>query len=224
MHSIAIAPAAAVLAATQITAASVAGSASGDDSSFRLDRSFQPDDRAAVTDPLEPLDSGELARLSFEDRAKWRLGVVGGAAVDLEDDDSATDTHLAFVAYYRLAPRWDVVFQLDGSYSNQTGDNTFALGPSFTFRWHFYERGRWTLYTDAGIGFVLSPDDLPDGGTSFNFTPRAGAGLTYRLLDNGTRLYAGVRWHHFSNAQITGDDDNPDRDGIMGYAGVSFPF
>jgi hypothetical protein len=70
----------------------------------------------------------------------------------------------------------------------------------------------------------VSTDDVPNDGTSFNFTPRLGVGFTRQLTDSGIRLEGGLRWAHISNARITGDADNPARDSAMLYVGLIFPF
>ena len=62
---------------------------------------------------------------------------------------------------------------------------------------------------------------MPENGSEFNFTPQAGFGLTYDI-GNENRLIFGIKWHHISNADLY--EDNPGRDSIMGYAGISFPF
>ena len=72
--------------------------------------------------------------------------------------------------------------------------------------------------------FLFTGDDVPPDGTSINFTPRAGMGVTRALDDSGTRLMVGVRWAHISNARIEGDGENPSRDSVMGYVGVIWPF
>jgi hypothetical protein len=94
------------------------------------------------------------------------------------------------------------------------------------FRWHLLhdDHFNWTIFGDVGIGLLFSFDDVPTGGTSFGFTPRAGAGFTHRLGDGETRLQVGFRYHHISNGRFQGDAQNPSRDSIMLYAGVIFPF
>ena len=107
----------------------------------------------------------------------------------------------------------------------QSEDNAVGLNPSIIFRWHFWHRERWTTYVDLGIGVLASTDDVPDNGTSLNFTPKGGVGLTYQLWeDRETRLQAGFRWHHVSNARITGDSNNPARDAPALYVGLIFPW
>jgi lipid A 3-O-deacylase len=41
-------------------------------------------------------------------------------------------------------------------------------------------------------------------------------------VGNDVRLLVGARWHHISNANLY--RDNPGRDSLMGYVGLSFPF
>ena len=45
---------------------------------------------------------------------------------------------------------------------------------------------------------------------------------THRARPGHADLAGGIKWHHISNADLF--EDNPGRDSIMGYAGVSFPF
>ena len=105
------------------------------------------------------------------------------------------------------------------------GDNTIALSTSAVMRYHFYQGTRFSFFAEAGLGLMAAADTVPDMGTSFNFMPRLGGGFTYRLDDIGsTRLIAGLRWHHISNARITGEARNPSRDAPGFYAGVLFEF
>jgi hypothetical protein len=149
------------------------------------------------------------------------LVLGGGIASDFHD---STDYNLMIAWNYFMVRNVELSVELNGWFMDQSGDNAFAINPAFVFRWHFFNEGRWTLYTDAGIGILLSTEDTPAGGTQFNFTPRFGGGATYRLDDAGTRLQVGARWHHISNARIHGDSENPSRDGVMAYVGVMIPF
>lgn len=104
------------------------------------------------------------------------------------------------------------------------------------FRWHFWrwdrrvaeygETYRNTFFADFGIGLLAGFDEVPDGGTGFNFLPRLGVGYTHALTETeaGSRLTLGLRWHHISNARIEGDERNPARDSLMFYAEIQFPF
>ncbi len=151
-------------------------------------------------------------------------GLLSGAGFALENDDDSTDLNLAVTYHYFLARDVEVIGELGGWYFSQAGDNAGGINPGFTFRWHFVNRGAWTIYADAGAGLLFATDNVPDGGSSFNFMPRAGVGASLRVNEEGSRAYLGTRWHHISNARINGDSQNPDRDGVMIYAGLMFPF
>lgn len=183
-----------------------------------------------------PLDSGVDAAIDVDaslafdpvrafgiaDSQYW--GITGGVGFALEENDDSTDTNLAFTYHRFLIDDFEFIGEIGGWYFAQDGDDSAGLNPGFTFRWHFINRDRWTLYADAGIGLLFATDDVPDGGSSFDFMPRAGGGVSFRLTDEGLRGYVGARWHHVSNARINGDSANPDRDGVMIYGGVMFPF
>ncbi len=107
------------------------------------------------------------------------------------------------------------------------GNDAIAPSLSLLFRWHFLieeEQQDWSTFIEFGAGIMFASDEVPDGGSEFNFMPRAGFGATFRLDDYGTRLVTGAHWQHFSNASVFGRDRNPGRDGIMGYVGISIPF
>jgi lipid A 3-O-deacylase len=120
----------------------------------------------------------------------------------------------------------EVIAELSVRTFNQDGENATGINPAVVFRWHFWESDEaatWTAFVDAGIGVMLTTDDVPEEATSFNFTPRAGVGLTYALTEH-TRLIAGLRWSHISNARIWGNDDNPGSDALMLNLGVNWAF
>ncbi|QYU71035.1 acyloxyacyl hydrolase [Leptolyngbya sp. 15MV] len=107
----------------------------------------------------------------------------------------------------------------------QKGDDALGINPAFGLRWHFFNGPRWSWFADAGIGLLFSTGNVPDDGTSFNFTPRFGLGATWQMSPSAPdRLQIGLRWHHVSNARINGDVRNPARDSLMIYAGVMLPF
>ncbi len=149
----------------------------------------------------------------------WTLG--GSFA-----DDFSNNQDFAVYGSVRhfIADGWEFGGQLNLRYIKQKGEDTYGINPVMIFRYHFYRTDHWTLFADAGIGVMLTTDNVPDGATSFNFTPRVGAGLTRKLSDSGARLELGVTWMHISNARIKGDRNNESRDAPQIYAGVIFPF
>jgi lipid A 3-O-deacylase len=170
---------------------------------------------ASATEPaIEPIKPFGTKGMQF--------GTFGaGFATNLNE---ANDFNLRIAWSFFVIQNLEFSTELNGWFFSQPGDDAFGINPAFLFRWHFITRERWSIFSDAGIGLLFSTDDVPDGGTSFNFTPRVGGGFTYALDDIGTRLQVGIRWHHVSNARIRGDSDNPARDGLLLYAGVIIPF
>lgn len=149
---------------------------------------------------------------------------VGGLYAHDFDDNTDVNLHGA-VTHFIVE---DVEFTLELALwgHQQDSDDALSINPSMVFRWHFLhdEAKDWTVFADAGIGLLFATDNVPEGGTGFNLTPRAGVGLTRRLGEGETRLVAGVRWHHISNARLNGEERNPSRDAPAFYAGVMFPF
>lgn len=182
--------------------------------------------------PESPLDrlpwmseasAGMLADAAtpFGQAGSQRITILGGVATTFGKD---SDFNLAVAYSNFIAENVELSLELGAWYFNQTGENEGGVNPALVFRWHFYNEGTWSVYADAGIGLLVSTGDVPESGTSFNLTPRAGLGFTRELTDDGLRLHAGFRWHHISNARINGDDENPSRDMPMLYVGVSWPF
>lgn len=104
---------------------------------------------------------------------------------------------------------------------SQEGDNAFGGGLDLMFEWHFINRDAWSMYVDFGCGLLGTTQPVPSGGSQFNFTPQAGLGATFDVGQD-RRWIIGVRWHHISNASLY--SNNPGRDSIMVYTGLSFPF
>ncbi|MCC6227950.1 MAG: acyloxyacyl hydrolase [Phycisphaerales bacterium] len=146
----------------------------------------------------------------------------GGLVADNFKDSVDTNLHARFSEF--IATDVELGGELAGWSFNQPGDNAVGGSLVLIVRWHFLNRGDWSLYADAGVGGMVASDDTPDSGTSFNLMPRAGAGFTRAIGGSGARLELGVRWHHISNARITGDDHNPSRDSLALYLGFAIPF
>jgi hypothetical protein len=146
----------------------------------------------------------------------WTFGV--GASMDF---DELSDMNATFAWTNFIEERVEFTLELAIREFDQPGDDAWGVNPAMVFRWHWWESPdrTWTSYIDIGIGVMLSSDDVPSDGTSINFTPRGGFGLTRALTDDW-RLQAGFRWSHISNARILGSDDNPSSDGIMLYFGL----
>jgi hypothetical protein len=77
------------------------------------------------------------------------------------------------------------------------------------------------MFLEGGAGLLRTSENVPTGGSKFNFTPQAGVGFTFDV-GNNNRIITGVKWHHISNANTYAT--NPGRDSIMVWGGMSFPF
>lgn len=159
---------------------------------------------------------------NFGEPGSWFIHVGAGAAHDFHESLDA-NIYLGFSTF--VARELELQIEVGGWYFAQPGDDTGGLSLTLGGRWHFLHADNfaWTIYAEAGIGLLGAFDQTPPGGTNFNFLPRAGLGFTTVLPGMDARLEMGVRWHHVSNARITGDDNNPARNSLMVYAGVVFP-
>ncbi|MCC6660059.1 MAG: acyloxyacyl hydrolase [Phycisphaerales bacterium] len=182
--------------------------------SFRL--VTQPESQAPPAEPA-PIPP---ARLAFgTEGTQW---LTFGAAVGRGFRES-TDTNIHAAWSRFVADDIEFAAELDLWNFDQDGPNAYGISPAMVFRWHVITEGKWTFYTDAGIGLLIASDSVPDGGSNIDFMPRAGGGVTYGITGD-TRLQFGLRWHHVSNARITGDESNPARDGPLIYFGIIHRF
>lgn len=150
----------------------------------------------------------------------------GGLYANNFQDANDFNLHIAYSNF--LADDLEFAVELGGWFFNQPGEDTGGISGSMVFRWHFWHADDydWSVFADVGIGLLGAFDNVPEGGTSFDFLPRAGVGFTKALDDSAyaPRLMLGVRWHHISNARIEGNENNPARDSIAVYAAIVFPF
>jgi hypothetical protein len=173
--------------------------------------------------PAEVIDDAPRPRGRFGTAGTewWTVGV--GVAHNFID---AWDYNLSGSYSQFLLDDVELVLELSAWYFSQDGEDAFGMNPAMVLRWHLLHPPEqpWTVFVDAGVGLLFATDEVPAGGTWFDFTPRVGLGYTHQIADNGTRLLLGARWHHISNARISGDRRNPARDGLMLYSGIMIPF
>ena len=201
---------------------------------FRLDFAAAADEPPAdAAAPAGAESTGDTAaaeeRPGFGSAGSYWLSAGGAAAYNFDED---YDFNANFMWSMFLADRLEFGIEGAGWYFNQVGEDTGGISGMFVLRYHWWSGPKgdfdWTSFLDLGTGMLAGFDEVPDGGTGFNFIQRAGLGFT-KDLDaadgpaHGARMVFGIRWHHISNARFSGDSDNPDRDGVMIYAGFSFP-
>jgi len=192
------------------------------------DPAAQPDLPAqdAPADPLSLDPEGEALPLFDVPKpfgAQGTRWAVFGGGIALDGNDATDFSGFAQASWFIVD---DV--ELGGELAiwnfDQTGQDAVGGSISALVRWHFVNEGRLSLFIDGGIGLLGATDAVPEGGTDFNFLPRAGIGGTWRPWDSDLRLLMGLRWHHISNARSSGAEDNPSRDGAMLYVGLGVPF
>jgi hypothetical protein len=129
----------------------------------------------------------------------------------------------AFLGSYYFGDAVSLGGELAGYYADQPGgDSDTVIGEAgVLLRWHFLTDEHYSLFVDGGIGFSIAEDEVPTGGTHFNYTPRGGVGATIELRE-GMHLVGGTRFFHLSNGNLHGRDQNPSFDGVQYYLGVMF--
>lgn len=105
------------------------------------------------------------------------------------------------------------------NYVWQPREDAFGGGFDMQLRWHFISEQDWSIFAEVGGGILGTTEPVPANGSDFNFTPNVGFGATY-AINSTTRLYAGVRWFHISNAGLYAK--NPGRDSSSVWLGLSF--
>jgi hypothetical protein len=171
-------------------------------------------------------DDGPAARVAavepsrFGERGSTRLYLHGGYGVHVSK--TSNDEWIAGVGVeHFIEESLSLSVELNGLAIRQSGPSAYAANFNLLFRWHVIMEESWSAYLDGGAGLLFATEEVPDGASEFNFTPQAGVGATYDI-GGDVRLMGGVRWHHISNANT--DSNNPGRDHVLGYVGISIPF
>ena len=171
---------------------------------------------AGVTLEDAPADAPTTAKFGAAGSMRWQL--LGGYMNDLEGDSQGEFG--ASLSWF-FVENFSMDFQVEADYIAQSGGNAWGGGGTFLLRWHFINTESWSLYGDLGAGLMGTSRNVPTGGSSVNFTPQCGGGVSFAIADD-VRLMIGARWYHISNAN-TGEG-NPGRNSVMGYVMLSFPF
>lgn len=177
---------------------------------------FSP--QAAAVAPAAP---AEGPRQAFH-AGQWTLGLTAGAYQEYNGKELVVLGGPS-VSYYLVDD-----FALIGEFmaygiDNIGGPDAEAVGFNLIARWHFVNNPGWSMFLEGGAGVIQGNNQIPYGGTHFNFTPQAGVGFTIRLADNLHLILAG-RYFHLSNASIEGVNHNPSIDAFGGYAGIVIEF
>lgn len=181
-------------------------------------------DQDVLADEALAVDAGHGGRAgessSFGLAGKRYVMVSGGGGSDFDK------SHLGRVGVGLsefIANDLSLDIELNLLYFSQPEQDAGGANFNLLLRWHFLRdtERMWSLYADAGAGLMLTTADVPEDGSSFNFTPQLGFGASFEM-ERERRLFIGARWHHVSNANTF--EDNPGRDGILVYAAIGFAY
>ena len=168
---------------------------------------------------IKELNASSSGVPEFGAEGSMRWTIHGGYGIDVHGTNQEVQGGLGLQYFivdgFAFAPE----INLWGFF--QDGSDAFGGSLDLMFEWHFIRKETWSIYGDFGIGLLGTTANVPYNGSEFNFTPQAGVGVTFDI-GNNNRWYAGVRWHHISNASLY--EDNPGRDSILIYTGINFPF
>lgn len=169
-------------------------------------------------DPLADSSSeSELPRFGTRGQDRWYIH--GAAATTLDEESHQLVLLGAGISHFFINGH-SVNLELNGMAFDQIGEDAVGLNLGLIMRWHFVRQENWSIYLDGGAGLLGTTSNVPNTGSSFNFTPQVGLGSTIGI-DDDQRLMFGLRWHHISNADTF--DNNPGRDSIFGYLGINLP-
>lgn len=198
---------AALLGASAVATLACPAAATGEPLPFR----YEPEAAYAQDAPAPASGGGvALAPSSFE--------VAGGVASDLSD---VTIGILQASWRMPVAESLSVALFAEGLYAGQDSGDATGFGGGISLRWNFSRVESTDFYLDAGCGMAVFSDEVPDGGSTFNFTPRAMIGFTTAIGEDA-RFFLQGGWMHVSNAQTSGT--NPGIDAIALFAGLGFEF
>ena len=171
---------------------------------------------------LQDGDSPESAETTpaFGAEGSTRWSVTGMIGVDVKDS-SNMEYGLGLGIQWFLVDDFAFAPEIRLLGFSQEGENAFGGSLDLLFQWHFINGDGWSLYGDFGCGLLGTNHNVPDDGSQFNFTPQAGLGVTFDVGQD-RRWIVGVRWHHISNASLY--QNNPGRDSVLAYTGLSLPF
>lgn len=81
----------------------------------------------------------------------------------------------------------------------------------------------WPVFVDGTAGYQLADEQIPPGGTVWNFTFSFGGGLELPVAP-ATSLLLGTCYHHISNALGRDNDRNPSQNEARLWLGVEWSF
>ena len=164
-------------------------------------------------------DNTTESRPEFGERGQTRWFLQAGAGTEGDGESLAL---FGGGASYFFAKGHSINLALNGMAFDLPDKDPVGINLDLLVRSHWIRGDNWSLYIDGGAGILVSTSRVPNGGSSFNFTPQGGVGASINVnREKDQRLLLGVRWHHISNANTF--EANPGLDTYMGYVGMTFP-
>jgi len=155
-------------------------------------------------------------------KGTWDLEITGSYTTPIRFSDDKFTNGTVGVGYY-LVDNLSLTAEVQGYYADQPDKDAVLAGLGGLVRWHMFTFDRFSLFLDGGGGVTYASREVPEFGTHFNFTGKAGLGMTFQIR-RGLDLVGGARYFHLSNGNIHGRDQNPSYDGIQFYGGVMWTF
>ena len=107
-----------------------------------------------------------------------------------------------------------------GDSDRKLNADRLGVGLAGSIRMDVIRKNRHNLFIAFRLGFLVCSDQLPPGGTFWNFTQRYVVGISVRFLPNAN-LLLGINRLHISNA---GYKRNPSYNGNGVFTGVMYGF
>ena len=173
----------------------------------------------------EPNDSVQFdAQMPLPDawgqKGTKRWGIVGGYAIDFEETDNRL-LRVGLEIEHFVENNLSLDLGLHIIDVEQSGKDAMGLNVSTQLRWHFINEDMWSMFLEGGVGLLRTSANVPSGGSEFNFTTQIGCGFSFDA-GNYNRWLIGARWFHISNANTY--NNNPGRDSVMLWTGISIPY
>ena len=152
-----------------------------------------PIDQLQEDSPSITAESASEVDFGTEGQSHWY--VQGALATTLDRNESSPRRFLlggAGISKF-VYDGHSINLELNTIYFDQPDSNALGLNLALLFRWHFVRQTNWSLYVDGGAGIMGTTSDVPSAAESFNFTPQAGAGASFKL-NRQRRLMVGLRW------------------------------
>ncbi len=163
---------------------------------------------------------------AFGEKGSWRWNLTEGFAVDVADHQNRFALVGGGFSYFMI-DNLSLELEFNALYVHQEGPSAVGANFNLLARWHVLAKEQWSLYVEGGAGMLGTTERVPAAtpdsaaGGRFSFTPQLGLGVSYQITLN-TRVLVGARLHHISNARTRAD--NPPRNSLLLYAGLSLPF